>query len=198
MGRQHLGSNRFWVFDLDGTLTQPIFDFPNIKRRLGLPSDRGILEQMEHMSPQRAEVIARELEQIEWEYAGRAQPAPGAALFLEKLAERGDTLGVLTRNKRSHALETLAVIGMSSYFEDDHVLGRDEARHKPDPDGLLQLLGNWCADRTESVMIGDFLFDLQAGKAAEMTAIYVDPKGNFPHRDWADLCVMRLDQIPLE
>ena len=33
-----------WIFDLDGTLTIPDYDFPAIKRQLGLPPGRGILE----------------------------------------------------------------------------------------------------------------------------------------------------------
>jgi len=198
MAPQHLGGKRYWVFDLDGTLTQPIFDFAGIKRRLGLPPDRGILEQMAQMAPDRAATVARELTEIEAEMVRNAMPAEGARYFLEVLASRGDTLGVLTRNKKSHARETLKVIGMSDFFAEGNILGRDEARHKPDPDGLHKLLSSWRAGGQEAVMIGDFLYDLQAGRAAAMAVVYVDPQGDFPHRAWADLCVTRLDQIPLD
>ena len=44
----------FWVFDLDGTLTEPILDFPAIKRALGLPIDRGILEEIQNRFSERS------------------------------------------------------------------------------------------------------------------------------------------------
>ena len=46
---ENLLKRKHWVFDLDGTITRPIFDFPTIKRRLGLPPDKGILEVLKDM-----------------------------------------------------------------------------------------------------------------------------------------------------
>ncbi len=38
-----LDNIRHWVFDMDGTLTVPVHDFPAIKRALGIPQDDDIL-----------------------------------------------------------------------------------------------------------------------------------------------------------
>ena len=42
------------LFDLDGTITQPYFDFDAIREEIGLPRDSGpLLELMEKMTPQK-------------------------------------------------------------------------------------------------------------------------------------------------
>ena len=42
------------IFDLDGTITQPFFDFDAMRIEMGLAPDAGpILEQMEKMTPAR-------------------------------------------------------------------------------------------------------------------------------------------------
>ena len=33
-----------WIFDMDGTLTESLHDFPAISKRLGLPPNEPILE----------------------------------------------------------------------------------------------------------------------------------------------------------
>lgn len=184
-----------WIFDLDGTLTKPIFDFPKIKKRLGLPTDRGILEVMQEMEPEQAEAVAIELEDIEYEMAGKAEAAPGALDLLQHLSESHKTLGILTRNKKSHALHTLAVTGMAAHFEEAYIVGRDEAAHKPSPEGINLLLKAWQVTPHEAVMVGDFLFDLQAAAAAGARRIYVDPTGAFPYKADADISVTSLAHL---
>ncbi len=193
--RELLLDCQHWIFDLDGTLTKPIFDFPAIKRRLGLPQDRGILEVLAEMEPTKAAIIAEELDAIEYELAGRAEGAHGAQTFLAALKARGARLGILTRNKKSHALLTLKVTGMAEFFDETDILGRDEAAHKPSPEGIHKLLEAWCVEPQAAVMVGDFLFDLQAGAAAGTYRLYVDAHGSFPHRTQADLSVRTLDEL---
>ena len=41
-----LQSCRHWVFDMDGTLTVAVHDFPAIKRALGIPQDDDILHHL--------------------------------------------------------------------------------------------------------------------------------------------------------
>lgn len=185
----------YWVFDLDGTITKPILDFPAIKRRLGLPIDRGILEEISKMPPHEAESTHKLLAEIEREYAMKAEAAPGVAELLDALAARHVTMGILTRNKKDLAILTLEVTGFSSFFQQDFILGRDEAEHKPSPEGLLKLLDAWQCSGSDAVMVGDFLFDLQAGHEAGMATLYVDETEAYPHEKYADRCVQRLDDI---
>lgn len=192
---KQLLSRKHWVFDLDGTITQPIFDFPKIKRRLGLPPDQGILEVLRDLPDAQAEPIHRELDEIEGEMVEQASIAEGVRALIETLARQGVRLGILTRNKRHHALRTLEVVEMNDFFPSEFVLGRDEAAHKPSPDGVERLLQAWGADPGDAVMVGDFLFDLQAGRSAGVATVYVDESGSFPHRAAATVCVQRLDAL---
>ncbi len=184
-----------WVFDLDGTLAHSQLDFPSIKQRLGLASDRGILEQLAHLPKGERCRISEQLAAIEWEHAGKAIAAPGASQLLCFLREKTIPLGILTRNRKDIALRTLQVTGLAEYFEPEAVLGRDEALPKPSPDGLLQLFTTWGASPYKGVMAGDFRFDLEAGRSAGCLTIYVDPGEDYPHEDLADVKVASLEQL---
>jgi phosphoglycolate phosphatase-like HAD superfamily hydrolase len=106
-------------------------------------------------------------------------------------------VGVLTRNSRRNALETLRATGLDDFFSPDVLVGRDEATPKPSPDGILRLLERWGAPASDALMVGDYLFDLQAGRAAGVATIYVDESGSFPFADLADLRVSGLvDLLP--
>ena len=193
--KKQLWERNFWVFDLDGTLTEPILDFPAIKAQLGLPSDQGILESLGDMSPQQADPLHKALDQIEAESAQAAIASSGARALIKELAAAGKTLGILTRNLKRHAVRTLEVTHMLPFFQVEHILGREEAPFKPDPGGILGLLSQWKASARDAVMVGDFLFDLQAGRAAGTATIHVDASGQFPHGHWADFAVNSLCEL---
>ena len=57
------------LFDMDGTLTVPTFDFPAIRRALGLPPGAPILEHIRLMSPGKqleAEAVLRRSSLPDW------------------------------------------------------------------------------------------------------------------------------------
>lgn len=162
-----------WIFDLDGTLTLPVHDFAFIRRELAIPDGSDILGHLASLPPEEAALRCRQLDDIEEELAGRAEAAQGAPELLELLDSLGVRLGILTRNSRDIALLTLEAIGVSRYFDADHVLGRDEVPPKPDPAGIIHLLEQWNSRADCSVMVGDYLFDLQAGRAAGAVTVHV-------------------------
>ena len=44
-------------------------------------------------------------------------------------------------------------------------------------------------------MVGDYLYDLQVGRAAEIATVHVDPNGAFPWPELADIRVNSLDEL---
>jgi HAD superfamily hydrolase (TIGR01509 family) len=184
-----------WVFDLDGTLTLAVHDFDAIRDELGLPPGRPILESLAHLSEAEQAPLRRRLADIERDIAARSTLAEGALELLEHLASEDARLGILTRNTRENALITLEAVGLLPYFDEAAVLGRDEAPPKPDPAGVRVHLERWATPGPAAVMVGDFEFDLRAGRAAGAATVYVDPSGAFPHRAWADVSVTRLDAL---
>lgn len=166
---------RTWLFDLDGTLTVPMHDFASLKRDLGLPPDldvlAGIATRPEAEQPALHEAVH------DWEAAhlARAAPAPHAVDLLRKLGARGCPTGIVTRNTHATARHTLENIGLSHFFGDEVLYGRDDAPAKPDPAAINALLARFEAPATSAVMIGDDIHDLNAATAAGVTAVWLDP-----------------------
>ncbi len=186
---------RHWVFDMDGTLTVAAHDFDAIRAELGLPVGRPILEALDALPSAEAMALHLRLEEIEEDIAHASRPQPGARRLLEHLTSRGVQLGIVTRNKRRLAAISLAAAGLADLFDPADVLGRDEAPHKPSPAGILWLLERWGARGSDGVMVGDYLFDLQAGRGAGCATVLFDVSGAFPWREHADRCVSRLDAL---
>ena len=174
---------RHWVFDMDGTLTLAVHDFPAIKRALGIPQEDDILG---HLAALPADIAAAKhawLLEHERALAVASRPAAGAVELVRELAGRGYRLGILTRNARELAHVTLEAIGIADCFAKDDVLGRDEAAPKPDPGGLFKLAKAWNVQPSEMVMVGDYQFDLACGRAAGTRTVLV----NLPDNPWPAL-----------
>lgn len=184
-----------WIFDLDGTLTVAAHDFDAIRAELELPRGEPILEALDALPTAEAAPRRVRLLEIERELAHEAQPAPGAAALLATLSERRARLGILTRNDHELARITLAACGLVEHFEPAHILGRGEAQPKPSADGVLRLQRAWGLEPERSVMVGDFLFDLQAGRRAGAATVWVDLTGEGTHADQADLTVRDLEAL---
>jgi HAD superfamily hydrolase (TIGR01549 family) len=174
---------RHWVFDMDGTLTIAVHDFPAIKRALDIPEDDDILHHLAALPADEAAGKRAWLLEHERELAYAATPAVGALELLHALRDQGCRLGVLTRNAHELALVTLQAVGMGDCFAPDDILGRDEAPPKPDPGGLLHLAEKWSVPSRELVMVGDYRFDLQCARAAGARGVLV----NVPENPWPEL-----------
>ena len=188
-------AGQYWVFDLDGTLTLPVHDFTLIRSSLEVPDGADILGHLAALPAEEARPLHARLDAIERDLVTRTEAAPGARELLGILARNGCRLGILTRNTREIALLTLCHIGLSGYFQREAVLGRDEALPKPDPDGIHQLARLWKTSPCDLVMVGDYLFDLQAGRAAGAGTIHVHGNRDRRWHDWTDLCVASLEDL---
>lgn len=176
---------RGWVFDLDGTLTLAQHDFPAIRRELGVPADADILTYMATLPAADYTAMKAQLDAIELRLAAEVEPAPGAVELVRQLREQGQRLGILTRNLQVVARSTLSCLGILDCFAAEDVLGREDAAPKPSPDGIHQLLDRWQLSPDEAVMVGDFRFDLEAGRAAGSRTCLILPDNPWPElTDW--------------
>jgi HAD superfamily hydrolase (TIGR01549 family) len=187
-----LADRKFWIFDMDGTLTVPAHDFDAIRTELGLPQGRPILEQIAEFPPARARELLDRLAKIEREIAGAAVAHPGARELLDLLTRRGARLGILTRNSHAIALETLARCDLASFFLPEFILGREACDPKPSPDGINKLLERWNASPSEAVMVGDYRFDIESGREAKTATIYV---GAATKGEWTALADLRVEDL---
>ncbi|MEL6899770.1 MAG: HAD family hydrolase [Cyanobacteria bacterium J06606_4] len=184
-----------WIFDMDGTLTESLHDFPAISRALGLPPDEPILEALDRLPPDELAQRQKQLTDIEVEIAHQATPQPGAHELLSELKSQGRRIGILTRNTKNIAHITLQACGLADFFHSEDILGRSCCAPKPKPDGILKLLSRWSLAPTDAVMTGDHKFDLITAQNANAIAVYLDPQGLFPWRQHADYAVQRLSEL---
>jgi HAD superfamily hydrolase (TIGR01509 family) len=184
-----------WIFDMDGTLTIANHDFEAIRAALDLPKDRPILEALAELPPDQATPRWEKLYQIEWEIAKTTQAQPGAGELLERLRSNDRRISILTRNSKSIAHETLAACGLLEFFEPEAILSRDCCAPKPQPDGILQILQRWKATPDRGVMVGDYVFDLLAGRNAGTATVHLDVTGSFDWPEHTDCYVTQLAEL---
>ena len=185
----------FWIFDMDGTLTVAVHDFDALRAELGLRPKEPILEQIAEAPEDRARQLLAQLDELELGLARRARAADGAHALLERLCARGARLGIVTRNSFANAVETLRACELERFFAPECVLGREAAAPKPDPEGIRQLLAHWGAEPHQAVMVGDYRYDLLAGRAAGTATVYVDIRGGFEFAEHADVAVDSLEAL---
>jgi HAD superfamily hydrolase (TIGR01549 family) len=156
------------IFDLDGTITQPFFDFDAIREEMGYPPEaEPILELMKKMTRRERENAERILQVHEDRAVAESILNPGAKETLTELRSRGILIGVLTRNKRDNAVAVAAKHGLIF----DAIVGREEGPVKPDPFGIFYLCEHFAVKPHESLVVGDYLFDLLCARAADAIAV---------------------------
>ena len=193
--RGQILERRHWIFDMDGTLTHAVHDFDAIRAAWGLPPGEPILEALARLPDHEAQPLWEQLDAIEVELARKAQPQAGVETLLANLHARGCKLGIVTRNSLANARETLYACNLHGFFPEPHIKDRDSGAPKPQPDALLALIHHWGAVCDDVVMVGDFLYDLQAGRAAGVATVYVDYAQTSQWSAHADVSVTRLDQL---
>ncbi|MEC7986372.1 MAG: HAD family hydrolase [Myxococcota bacterium] len=164
---------QYWIFDMDGTITVPKHDFDEIRTRLGLTAGKDILKEIERLPETRRAKAHEELRDWEEEIAYKGEAAPDAKELLDFLHQRGSSLAVLTRNTKKLAHITLAQAGLQPYFTEPFILGRDCAKPKPEPDGILHITNLWNVKASECMMVGDYIHDVAAGRNAGCTTTFI-------------------------
>lgn len=156
------------LFDMDGTIIEPLLDFPRIKAEMGIGS-RPILEAlalMEERDRQRAEAV---LLGHECAAAERSTLSPGCRGLIEWLDARGIRTALVTRNSRASVQTVLAKHGLR--FE--VLVTREDGRFKPDPEPLLRACQRLGVEPAGAWMVGDGQYDVEAGLAAGIPTVWV-------------------------
>lgn len=178
------------IFDLDGTITEPYFDFDAIRQEIGLARDSGpLLESMEKMTPQQRKKAEKILYKHEQQAVIESKLNNGARETLSKLRASGIHIGILTRNKRDNAYAIARKHGLKF----DAVIGREEGPVKPDAFGVLQLCRQFGVEPVETLLVGDYLFDLLCAKAAGACAVLL--ANHHQADDFAGYADFRIENI---
>jgi HAD superfamily hydrolase (TIGR01509 family) len=186
-------SIRAVIFDLDGTITRPYFDFDAIRQEIGLARDSGpLLESMEKMTPQQRQKAEKILYKHEEKAVIESKLNKGAKKTLSTLRKAGIHIGVLTRNKRDNA----HAIARKHNLKFDAVIGREEGPVKPDAFGVLQLCRQFGVEPAETLLVGDYLYDLLCAKAAGACAVLLtNHRQANDFAEHADFCIENITKI---
>ena len=173
------------LFDFDGTLTRPgALDFSVIKRAIGCPDTLPVLEFMAGVTDERQRrAMAQQLDRFELEAAAVSEPNTGAEQMVAFIKKAGIPVGILTRNSRASVLRALDnFVGLGLADIDVVVTREDPVRIKPSGEGVLLAAGKMGVAPTHLLLVGDFDFDMQAGRRAGSLTAYLS-NGRLPPDD---------------
>ena len=181
------------IFDLDGTITKPFFDFDAIRQEMGLGRDAGpILEAMEKMTPKQRKIAEKILHRHECEAVEKSRLNVGARKTLSELRKAGVKIGVLTRNKKRNVF----AVAKKHNLRFDEVVDRDDGPVKPDGFGVTELCRRFGVKPKETLVVGDYLFDLLCAQAAGAGAVLL---ANHHRADefakYADFTIEKISEI---
>ena len=156
------------LFDMDGTITTPLLDFPRIRSDMGI-GDRSILEAMAEMGATERERAEAVLLRHECEAAQRSTLNAGCAELMAWVESRGIGRALITRNSRASVMTVLA----KHRLPFDVLATREDGRYKPHPEPLVRACERLGVSTAEAWMVGDAQYDVEAGLAAGVRTVWV-------------------------
>ncbi|GLT99280.1 hypothetical protein SLE2022_167260 [Rubroshorea leprosula] len=183
------------VFDMDGTLTVPVIDFPAMYRsvlgeneynrvKAENPSGIDILHHIEKWSPEKKQKAYQIIADFERQGLERLQIMPGAAELCGFLDSKKIRRGLITRNVK----ESVDLFHERFGVTFSPALSREFRPCKPDPAPLLHICSAWEVQPTEVMMVGDSLKDdVACGKRAGAFTCLLDEKGRYDSPHFANL-----------
>ena len=187
------------LFDFDGTLTEPgTLDFAAVRDAIGCRPDQAVLEFIQGLQDESACRNAMEiLDRFEIEAAARSRPNAGAEDLVRSLRNRGMKMGIISRNSLQSieiALKNFATLRPEHF---DLILTRDDPYPpKPSPDGIRAAALRMGVPGDQVLVIGDYLFDIEAGYQAGARTVFLTNRGALvcPHPR-PDFTIDRLDEV---
>jgi HAD superfamily hydrolase (TIGR01509 family) len=172
---------RALLLDMDGTITEPLLDFPRIKRELGI-GDRPILEALAEMGEAERAAAEAVLARHEDEASARSCLNAGCDRLMQWVAEHGVVTALITRNTRASVQTVLAKHGLSF----GTLITREDAPFKPDPRPLRLACDRLGVAPADAWMVGDGQYDVEAGRAAEVRTVWIshDRPRSFDAAPW--------------
>ena len=124
------------IFDLDGTITEPFFDFDAIRREIGISDNAlSILDAFEQMSSEDRRVAETILKKHEEAAVSESTLNKGTEKTLDALRQSSINIGILTRNTKGNTVK----VAEKHNLKFDAIVDRNDGPVKPDAFGVLKL-----------------------------------------------------------
>jgi len=179
-----------FLFDLDGTLVDSVYQHVlawrealeaggiqlaiwRIHRQIGMSGGlfvNALARETGHsVSPEEAERIQQVHSEAFKRYASQVRALPGAAELLSYLTKADVPWAIATSGRLESASLSLRLIGVSDQAP---IITRDVVRHaKPDPDLFLAAADRLGVSISDSVVVGDSIWDLLAARRARALGV---------------------------
>jgi HAD superfamily hydrolase (TIGR01549 family) len=182
------------IFDMDGTLTEERLDFAEIRRDIGVPEGAGILEHISHLAGTEKARATGILQQHEMAAARACTLQEGVTEMLAALKAHSIRMALLTRNSSTCAEVVLGRHGLG--FE--YVATREQTPHKPHADSILNICRRFAILPEQTLMVGDYLYDVQAARNAgvDCALVCLKPGDLPPFAAMATHVVRSLAELP--
>jgi hydrogenase expression/formation protein HypE len=165
------------LFDFDGTLTRPgTLDFHLMQEAIDCPLNVPMLEFIESITdPTERSKSLKKLNEFEFTGAKLSKPNKGAEEIVRYLRSKGVYTGIITRNSMSSIKLALKNFKNISADDFDVIVSRDSpVKTKPAPDGILLAAKRLNIDAEQIMIVGDYMFDIQAGQRAKAVTVLID------------------------
>jgi HAD superfamily hydrolase (TIGR01509 family) len=184
------------LFDFDGTLTAPgAIDFDGMREQLLVPEGIFVLEHIRSLGAKERAAAEATLDRFEVEAAERSRPNAGAEDTVETLRDMGVPIGIVTRNSRRIVERALANFDHVRPEHFDVMVTRDdEVRTKPHPDPIHHAAARLGVAAENIAMVGDFVVDVQAGRAAGAVTVHLRDGDDAPDYE-ADFAIDSLSEL---
>ncbi len=156
------------LFDMDGTLTEPRLDFPQMKIDMGI-GPGPILESLAELTDSdrvRAEAV---LHRHEEDAAAESALNEGCRELLNFIRQGAWPTALITRNSRRSVETVLARHDLSFPV----IVTREDCPHKPHPDPIHLACRQLNVAAVNAWMIGDGRYDIEAGLAAGAKTVWI-------------------------
>ena len=179
-----------YLFDLDGTLIDSVYQHVlawrealedggihlavwRIHRQIGMSGGLFVnalaRETGRTLSAEEAERIHQRHGEAFKRYASQVRPLPGAAELLSYLTKANVPWAIATSGRFESARLSLHMLGVG---DDIPLITRDMVRHaKPDPDLFLAAADKLGVEISDSVVVGDSIWDLLAARRARALGV---------------------------
>lgn len=143
------------IFDMDGTITAPYFDFTKIRAEANI-GDRDMLDYLREATGAEYDRIHGILLKYEEAAIHEARLNTGARELLDYLAKAGIPTALLTRNSR----KSVDAVCRSLDLHFDITVTREDGPHKPAPEPIWNIAKQWGVAPSDLLMVGDYKWDV--------------------------------------
>jgi HAD superfamily hydrolase (TIGR01549 family) len=179
------------IFDMDGTITAPYFDFAKIKDEAGI-GDVDMLDYLRFATGEEYNRVRAILTRIEDAGVANAKLNRGGRKLLSFLARRKIPIALLTRNSR----KSVDGVCRKLKLRFDISVTREDGPHKPSPEPILRIARRWGLKPADLLMVGDYKWDvLCANNAGTPCALLVNGNGELEWVKDADYVITKLTDV---